>query len=181
MDEVFEFLTLIQTGKSDMHPIVLIEAEGGGYWPAFTRFIEEQLVVRGLVFPEDLDLFMVTDDVDAAVDEICGFYRNYQSQRYVDDLLVLRVINAPDETALVGLSSEFADILTDGCIERIAATEVEVAEADGLDLERVALRFDRRHFGRLRHLINRLNDLIPPTHLTSPPQPFTQEQQHRPW
>ncbi len=181
MDEVFEFLTLIQTGKSDMHPIVLLEAEGGGYWPGFTRFIEEHLVSRGMVLPEDLDLFTVTDNVEVAVDEICGFYRNYQSQRYVDDQLILRVIQAPDGDTLADLSNEFSDILTGGRIERVGASEVEVAEADSLDLDRVALRFDRRHFGRLRRLIDRLNALIPPTHLTSPPQPFTQEQQYRPW
>ena len=113
--------------------------------------------------------------------EICGFYRNYQSQRYVGDLLVLRVLEAPDDEALDRLSTEFADILDSGAIERVDPTEVEVAEDDALGHARVALRFDRRSFGRLRLLIGRLNDLIPPTHQVLPPHPFTEEQQDRPW
>lgn len=181
MDEVFEFLTLVQTGKSDMHPIVLIEAPGGGYWSGFTRFIEEQLVGGGMVLPEDLGLFRVTHDVDDAVAEICGFYRNYQSQRYVGDHLVLRMVRAPEATVLADLTGEFGDILLSGRIESISPTEPEITEDDCLHLDRVALAFDRRHFGRLRLLIDRLNQVVPDTQRTSPPEPFTQEQQRRPW
>ncbi|NND84453.1 MAG: LOG family protein [Acidimicrobiia bacterium] len=181
MDEAFEFLTLVQTGKSDMHPIVLLEPEGGDYWSSFLEFVTSQLGDRGLIRAEDLDLFTITHDVYEGIDEICGFYRNYQSQRYVDDLLVLRVVEAPDADALGRLSAEFADIVEAGAIERIAPTEVEIAEEDELGRERVAFRFDRRSFGRLRQLIDRLNDLIPPTHQVLPPHPFTEEQQDRPW
>lgn len=181
MDEVFEFLTLVQTGKSDMHPIVLVEEPGGTYWSGFTHFVEEHLVSRGMVRPEDLGLFRVTHDVQAAVDEICGFYRNYQSQRYVGDRLVFRLSVAPDDDALVELSRDFADIVTDGTIERVGPSAAETDEEDGLALDRVAFRFDRRSFGRLRQLIDRLNTLVPPTVATSPPDPFTQEQQYRPW
>lgn len=181
MDEVFEFLTLVQTGKSDMHPIVLLEPEGGGYWSAFLDFITEHLDARGLIRPEDLALFTITHDVSEAIDEIRGFYRNYRSQRYVGDLLVLRVVEAPDAAALERLSVEFADIVDEGSIVAVEPSEVEVAEDDGLDHERVAFRFDRRSFGRLRQLIDRLNDLIGPTHPALPPHPFTEEQQDRPW
>jgi uncharacterized protein (TIGR00730 family) len=181
MDEVFEFLTLVQTGKSDMHPIVLLEPEGSEYWTSFRDFIIEHLGRRSMIRPEDLDLFTITDDVQEAIDEICGFYRNYQSQRYVGDLLVLRVHEAPDATALDELSAEFADIVETGSIERVEPAEVEVAEDDELGHERVAFHFDRRSFGRLRQLIDRLNDLIAPTHEVLPPHSFTEEQQDRPW
>ncbi len=181
MDEVFEFLTLVQTGKSDMHPIVLLEAPGGGYWRGFTEFIQAHLVSRGLVLPEDLGLFLVTDSVTAAVDEIAGFYRNYQSQRYVGQRLVLRLIQAPDDDRLEALTEQFSDILVSGRIERTVPSAAEEAEADSLALDRVAFDFDRRHFGQLRSLINELNETVPTSRPAAPPQPFTQEQQHRDW
>lgn len=181
MDELFEFLTLIQTGKSDMHPIVLIESPGGTYWSGFVAFVRNHLEGFGTISPEDLDLFFVTDDVQEAIDEICGFYRNYQSQRYVGDLLVLRLREAPSQAALDDLNDSFSDIVAEGRIAVIPPTEEEVEDGDQLHLERVAFRFDKRHFGRLRNLIDRLNDLTPPTHLTMPPNRFTAEQQDRSW
>lgn len=181
MDELFEFLTLIQTGKSDMHPIVLLEAPGGDYWTGLVKFLGQHLGGHGMISPADLDLFLITDDVYEAINEICGFYRNYQSQRFVGDLLVLRLLEAPDDEGLGHLNNEFSDIIADGRIERIEPTRKEIAEDDHLGLDRVAFRFDRRSYGRLRLLIDRLNDLIPPTHQTMPPHPFTTEQQDRPW
>ncbi len=155
-DEAFELLTLIQTGKSDLHPIVMIEAEGTGYWEPWRTFVDH-LAAAGMISPDDLSLFKVTTDLDAAVDEILCFYGNYHSQRYVEGRLVLRLKNEPSDTLLAAMNEEFADLLVSGTIEKIDPTPAEVADDDHLDLHRIRLHFDRRHLGRLRQLVDRLN------------------------
>jgi hypothetical protein len=157
MDESFELLTLMQTGKSDLHPVVLLEAEGGRYWVDWRHFIDEHLIAPGLISPEDLGLLHVTDSLESAVAEIEGFYRNYHSQRYVDGLLVLRLQRLPDERSLARLSSEFADILRSGTLRAVEASQEEVSEGDLPELPRLALDFDQRSHGRLRRLIDALN------------------------
>ena len=104
---------------------------------------------------------LITDDVERAVDEVTGFYANYHSQRFVEGRLVLRLHRAPDDTALEALNEEFADIVVRGPIERIAPTPAEEADDDHLHLERIAFRFDRHGFARLRALIDRLNGREP--------------------
>jgi uncharacterized protein (TIGR00730 family) len=157
MDETFEVLTLMQTGKSDMHPIVLLDAPGGTYWEGFLQFVRRDLVERGYVSAEDLDLFFVTDDVQRAADEVTRFYANFDSMRFVGDRLVLRLKNAPGDETLAHLSDEFSDILVSGAIERCEPFDTEVSDDDALDRERITLYFDRVSYGRLRTLIDRLN------------------------
>jgi hypothetical protein len=103
----------------------------------------------------------VTDDVDVAIDEVTGFFANYDSQRFVDGRLVLRLQRAPDDAELARLTEEFSDIVARGQIERVDAAPAEVADADHVDLERVAFWFDRHGWPRLRELIDRLNGRIP--------------------
>ncbi len=157
LDEAFELLTLVQTGKAQPGPIVLLDVPGGTYWKHWREFVELELVARGYVSPEDVDLFRVTDDVDAAVEEIAGFFDNYHSQRFVSGRLVLRLQRAPDDATLTTLGEEFADIVTRGVIERVDASSAEIDDGDIPDLARIALWFDRRGWARLRMLIDRLN------------------------
>jgi len=157
MDEAFEVLTLIQTGKSDMHPIVLLDSPGGTYWEGFLQFVRRDLVERGYVSAEDLDLFFVTDSAERAADEVTEYYANFHSMRFVRDKLVLRMDHAPDDATLEHLSTEFSDLLTEGRIERCEPFDAEIANEDALDKQRVMLRFDRASYGRLRALIDRLN------------------------
>jgi uncharacterized protein (TIGR00730 family) len=157
MDETFELLTLMQTGKSDLHPVVLLEAEGSRYWDGWRRFIDERLIRTGLISPEDLDLVHITDSLKSAVAEIEGFYRNYHSQRYVDGVLVLRLQRLPDEPSLARLSEEFADILRSGTLRAVEASQEEISEGDVPEMPRLALDFDQRSHGRLRRLIDALN------------------------
>ncbi len=156
-DETFELLTLVQTGKSDMHPIVLMEAEGTGYWESWRNFVAT-LEKHAMITSDDLSLFTFTTDVDAATAEILRFYDNYHSQRYVNGKLVLRLKHAPTAELLAAVNNEFADILVGGAIETVAASPQEVADDDNVALPRVRLHFDRRHLGRLRLLVDRLND-----------------------
>ena len=155
-DETFELLTLVQTGKSDMHPIVLMEAEGTGYWSSWLSLVDT-LEGQGMISPDDRNLFIHTTTVDDAVAEILRFYGNYHSQRYVDGKLVLRVKHEPTEALLADLNDEFADIVVSGSIEKVTASRQEVADGDNVELPRVRLHFNRRHLGRLRLLVDRLN------------------------
>jgi len=158
-DEGFEALTLIQTGKSEMLPVVFVDAPGGDYWRDWAKYVDEHLLGRKLISPNDVALFRVTDSVDEAVAEITRFYRNYHSSRYVGEKLVLRVQEAPDADALASLSSEFADLLVRGAIEVSAALPEERSDATGL--ARLVLHFDRKSTGRLRRLIDRVNEITP--------------------
>lgn len=157
LDEAFELLTLMQTGKSDMHPIVLLDQPGGTFWSNLLDLFRSDLVDRGYVSPADLKLFTLTDDVDVAADEIARFYRNYDSMRFVGQRLVLRVQRVPDEATLAELSRSFADIIVSGGIERSDPFPVEVQDDDALDKGRVVLHFDNASYGRLRELIDALN------------------------
>src|SRR3954470_5637058 len=125
LDEAFELLTLVQTGKADPTPIVLLEVPGGTYWHAWERFLQEEVESRGLVSPDDHFLYRITDDVAAAPDEIRGFYRNYRSRGFVGGRLVVRLRAAPADDEIAALSESFADIVVDGRIERTEALPVE--------------------------------------------------------
>lgn len=181
LDETFELLTLIQTGKSDPHPIVLLEARGTGYWEPLVKFFDDVLLSGGLIATEDRSLFRRTSSAAVAADEICRFYSNYQSQRYVEGLLVLRLRQAPDVDRLSRLSEEFGDIIVEGAMSIVEPSAGEAADNDSLDCERVAFRFDRRSYGRLRLLIDRLNETVGSVETVHPPAPFGPEQADRAW
>ena len=159
LDEMLELLTLVQTGKAEPAPIVLLDLPGGDYWQSWARWVEAEVATRGLISPDDSVLYRVTDDVAEAVGEVIGFYRNYHSMRYVGDRLVLRLRAAPTPEELEGLNAQFADLCVSGGLEAIAPTAAEQSSHDNLDLPRIALRFDRVHHGRLRELIDALNGL----------------------
>ncbi len=181
LDETFELLTLVQTGKSDLHPIVLVEAPGTGYWAPLLEFFSSVLIARGMISSEDTNLFLHTNSHLEAADEICGFYANYHSQRYVDGALVLRLLQVPSAEVLVELNDEFADIVSEGAIAVAGPSPAEVAERDCLEMGRIAFRFDRRSYGRLRTLVDRLNGLVEPVQHVLPPAPFGPEQADRAW
>lgn len=157
LDEAFELLTLVQTGKAPPAPIVLLDVPGGTYWQSWLRFVSDELCDRGYVSPEDLGLFRITDDPDVALDEVTGFFANYHSQRYVDGDLVIRVQREPDDDLVEALNDRFADLLVRGRIERCDASKSEIADDDVVGLPRLRLRFDRSSHARLRQMIDVLN------------------------
>ena len=159
MDEGYEALTLMQTGKSQLMPLVLIDRPGGTYWKTWDKHVREHLLRDGLISPDDLTLYRITDDPDDAVRTITRFYRNFHSTRFVKDLFVIRLRNTPSESAVRAMNEDFADIIAGEPIRAIPATPEEEADGDHVSLPRIAFGFDRRGYGRLRQLIDVLNGL----------------------
>ncbi len=157
LDECFELLTLLQTGKAEPAPIVLLDLPGDPYWEGLERFLKGEVTRRGLVDREDGALYLITDDVSVAVAEILGFYRNYHSRRFVGSTMVIRCRYGPTDAELAELNDQFADICTSKGIWRTGPLPPERAGNDHLELKRIALEFDRRSHGRLRMLINAIN------------------------
>jgi uncharacterized protein (TIGR00730 family) len=157
MDEAFEVLTLLQTGKSRMFPIVLLDDPGGDYWRIWREFAESHLLRRGLISAEDLSLFRITDRVSEAAEEITGFYRVFHSMRYVGKELVLRLNHPPSPDLLARIGDDFSDILASGTFRLGPSLPDEANEPQLAGLPRLIFGFNRRNFGRLRMLIDLLN------------------------
>lgn len=157
-DEGFEALTLMQTGKTQPMPLVFIDRPRGNYWKTWWRFVQDQLLDANLIGKEDLALFKVTDDIEEACDEIANFYRNYHSSRYVKDLLVIRVKHPVTESLLATLNDRFAGICEPGGGFRASiALPEEENEPELGTLHRIVFSFNRTNFGRLRSLIDVVN------------------------
>jgi uncharacterized protein (TIGR00730 family) len=159
MDEGYEALTLMQTGKSQLMPLVLIDRPGGTYWKTWDKHVREHLLRDQLISPDDLNLYQITDDTDQAVKIITRFYRNFHSSRFVKDLFVIRLKHAPSESALAAMNEDFADIITGEKIARIEPTAEELEDDDKVELPRIGFGFNRRDYGRLRQLIDALNSV----------------------
>lgn len=157
LDETFECLTLLQTGKQTMLPIVLLDAPGGSYWRDLGDFINNHLLEKRMISAEDIRLFAITDSVEEAVDELCGFYRRYHSMRYVGHRLVMRLHSPLSDEQLELINQQFSDILVEGSFEQRGALDAESTETELADLSRLVFHFDRRALGRLRMLIDHIN------------------------
>jgi uncharacterized protein (TIGR00730 family) len=157
MDEGYEALTLMQTGKSQLMPLVLIDRPGGTFWKTWDRQMREHLLRDELISPEDLNLYQITDDTDQAVKIITRFYRNFHSSRFVKDLFVIRLKHAPSDSAMEAMNEDFADINNGPPIRRIKPTPEEQEDNEHLDLARIGFNFNRKDYGRLRQLIDVLN------------------------
>lgn len=158
-DEGFEALTLIQTGKADPIPVVFVEPEGSDYWREWHAYVERHLKAPGLISPDDTALYTVTADPADAIEAIEHFYSVYHSQRYVGDVLVLRVQASLSERRLDELNDAFSYILRDG---RIEASDALPAERGHLaELPRLVLHYNRADAAGLRRLIDAINDTRP--------------------
>ena len=155
-DELFEVLTLIQTGKGTMLPIVLVEGENGDYWKHWYNYVENSLLGYEFISPEDMNLFAVCKTPEEAAQHVSDFYRVYHSSRYVRDDFVIRLKAPLPEKALAALNDEFSGLVREGEIVQRGPYEVE---QDHLDLPRVAFTHTRHQYGRVRVLINRVNEL----------------------
>lgn len=156
-DELFEVLTLIQTGKRDMIPVVCVDAPGGTYWSSWLAFVKEQLESRGLISPADLSLLKIVNNAEDAQREILQFYSVYDSMRYIREDLILRLRQPISDRFLGLLNERFRSVMLSGSIERTAAHPYEADEEHLTEFARLKLRFNRRETGRLRQLIDAIN------------------------
>jgi hypothetical protein len=157
LDETFEVLTLLQTGKCDLMPLVLLDQPRGTFWDGFHEFVQQQLLAQRMISADDLSLYRCTASVAEAVEELIRFYRCFHSMRYVKDQLALRLNYPPSPSLLDQLRTQFADLTTDGRFELRSALPAEANEPKWADLPRLVFRFNRRDHGRLRQLIDCLN------------------------
>jgi uncharacterized protein (TIGR00730 family) len=162
LDEAFETLTLVQTGKRDLMPIVFLDEPNGTYWTGWQDYVEKELLGNGMISPADLSLFKVTSDIDEAVDEVLGFYDVYNSMRYIRDKLILRLHVDPPATLVERLNDEFGDIVASGKIEKAEVHRIEADDDHLRDLARLSLKFNRRSIGRLREMIDLINYELAP-------------------
>jgi uncharacterized protein (TIGR00730 family) len=160
LDETFELLTLTQTGKGLPVPIVWLDTPGDPYWETVDDFVGRQLVERGLVAAADTALYLVTNDGQAAVDEVLGFYRNYDSIRFVGHLIVMRMRQAPTDEQLAALNEQFGPLCSPGGIVRATPFDPERKENDKLDLPRIAFTLANHSSGVLREIINTVNSFV---------------------
>jgi len=158
LDETLEVLTLLQTGKQTMLPLVLLDQPGGGFWSGLESFFRDQLLSQKLISPEDVHLYLVTDSVERAIAEVANFYRVFHSMRFVDERLVLRIAESLTAEKLDALNAEFADILVSGMIEQTSVLPHESSEPEIAAFPRLVMHYNRRSQGRLRQLINRINE-----------------------
>ncbi len=160
LDETFELLTLVQTGKGLPVPIVLLDAPDDPYWESVVTFVADQLVERGLVSPRDTGMYTITHSCEEACRSIERFYANYDSVRVVGDNLVMRIREMPTKAQLRELNERFAHLPVEGTIHRIEPFKVEVRDNDKLDLPRLGFQFDKRGYAGVIGLINALGDLV---------------------
>jgi hypothetical protein len=160
LDEMFELLTLTQTGKGMPVPIVLLDAPGDPFWEGVDTFVRQQLIARGLVSATDVELYAITSDCDEAVRIIERFYANYDSLRFVGDHLVIRVRQGPTDAQLVDLNERFGHLASTGTIERAEPFKIERRDDDKLDLDRIAFTFGRRGYADLVAMIRVLNSYV---------------------
>ena len=157
LDEGYELITLIQTGKANPVPIVCIHAPGSGYWDRWLDFNRKELLSRKLICEADLSLFKVFENEHEAVEEIQQFYRNYHSIRFIGDQFLIRLQHPLTDIQLQHVNEEFCDLIVDGAITQCGPFPEEVDEPELASLTRLVFRYTRRDAGRLRQLIDYLN------------------------
>lgn len=157
MDEGFEVITLMQTGKARIMPLVLVDEPGGTFWSSWIRFVKEHLLQRKLVSAEDFAFIKWTDDIEVATQEIAGFYRVFHSYRWAGDRMVIRIAKRLTAEALASLNRSFSAILRDGRIDQTAALPEEADETELAALPRLVLTPIRREFGTFRNMIDAIN------------------------
>ena len=157
LDEALEVLTLIQTGKSPIVPVVLLDVPEGRYWKDALHFMREQLEENGYILPSDMNLLKLATSAEEAVVEITHFYRNYHSSRWLKGLFAVRMNRPLNARALAYLHDEFADLCQADGFHQQPYCDLEQDEPEFRHLIRLAFHFNGRDHGRLRELINFIN------------------------
>lgn len=155
-DELLESITLAQTGKSQLVPIILMDVPNGTYWSRWQEFLRDDVMSRGYITEREMTFFRIHTDAKAAVDEILRFYRNFHSYRFVDNDLVIRLNDPPSPGLIARLNRDFSDIVI-GEIRQTEPLAAEANDADTLHLHRLVMRFNHEDYARLRQMIDVIN------------------------
>ena len=158
MDEIFEAITLIQTGKCTIFPVVLMDPPGESYWHRWIHFIEKELLQAGLISPEDMKLLYVSKDAEDAYRHIATFYKRYHSYYFEGDSLSIRLSHPMAEASLPWLLDDFDDIMPLKDLQQLADDQSDPDERLRF-LSRIKFTFKRGNYARLRELIDAVNDL----------------------
>lgn len=158
-DELFESITLAQTGKSQLVPIILMDLPDGTYWARWVQFLREDVMSRGYITETEMSFFKILTSAEAAIDAIRRFYRNYHSYRFVKDDLVIRLNHPPSQDLLDRLNDEFSDIVTNGKVRPTEPLPEEADDPQTLSLHRLVMRFNREDYARLRQMIDVINEV----------------------
>jgi uncharacterized protein (TIGR00730 family) len=156
-DELTEAITLAQTGKSQLVPIILVDLPDNRYWQGWQSFLHEAMVAPGYINEEELCFFKIMDDMESVVKEIKNYYHNYHSYRFVKQDLVIRLNYPPQRGLIETLNREFKDILSDGIVRQTEPLPGESDDPETLHLHRLAAHFNRHAFARLRQMIDVIN------------------------
>lgn len=158
-DEAFELLTLLQTGKAEPRPVVLLDLPGGTYWDTWLDFVRRELAGQGYVDAADLELLVSVHSPEEALAEVEQFYRVFHSSRSVGDRLLLRLRRPLSEDERLGLAMRFADIIPGDGLATCGLPPEDRADPQLAVLHGICFEFGKRHFSRLRQLIDAINAL----------------------
>lgn len=156
LDELFEVLTLMQTGKANILPLVLVEGKNGTYWRNWEHYIKQHLLKNGWISPEDENLYYIAKNPEDAVQHVLNFYKRFHSYRYVKDVVVIRMKSALSAKQVGELNIKFAILIKDGTLESVDPLP---EETDHLDLPRIAFHHTRKDLGLLRALFDCINEM----------------------
>jgi len=157
LDEGFEALTLVQTGKMMPRPIVMVDGRGGNYWRSWLVFMKNEILKTKMINPEDMNLFQIAKSPEEARDVIVQFYKNYHSMRFVGDSLVIRLHRELSAKVLKKLNLSFKDIVSKGTIDSSGALSAESTEPELAHMPRLAFSFNHKSYGRLKQMIDQIN------------------------
>ncbi len=159
LDEGFEALTLVQTGKMMPRPIVMVDGRGGSYWRSWATFMKSAILKSKMINPEDMNLFQIVKTPQEARDVIVQFYKNYHSMRFVGDCLVIRLHNELSSKNLKKLNLSFKDIVLKGTIDSSSALTAESGEPELAHMPRLVFSFNHKSYGRLKQMIDQINSM----------------------
>jgi uncharacterized protein (TIGR00730 family) len=157
-DELLESITLAQTGKSQLVPIVLMDLPDSTYWTRWLEFVRDDMMSRGYIVGREMAFFKIFTDPGAAVNEIARYYSNYHSYRFVKQVLIIRLNRAPTAALIDQMNRDFSDIVTDGEIRETEPLPEEADDPESLSYHRLVMRFNREDFARLRQMIDVINE-----------------------
>jgi len=145
MDETFEVLTLLHTGKTSPAPVVLLDTANGTFWNQWMSFVEHAIIADHYIDENDMCLVRICTSTEEAVEEINHFFSNYVRFEVRGERGYIKIRRRPSESQLAALAN----------------AAPRFAQGLGYALEddtTISFAFDGRNYVNLRLLINQIND-----------------------